>query len=128
MLVTTAAAPFIVGVTPHEHHAIVIWQEVKSEDEDNPVTEYILQIETYVDGERMVFRRMFNSSDVQFFFNMTQLAAGRLYAVSVAAQNSLGMGKNGSTTFRTLVLTDGMASHALWACRVVWCAGSEGGT
>ena len=83
------------------------------------MTEYILQIETYVDGERMVFRRMFNSSDVKFFFNMTQLAAGRLYAVSVAAQNSLGMGRIGSTTFRTLVLTDGMSSYALWACRVV---------
>ena len=77
------------------------------------MTEYIIQIETYVDGERMVYRRMFSSSDMQYFFNMTRLAAGRLYAVSVAAQNRLGMGRVGSTAFRTLVLTDGMASCAL---------------
>ena len=106
------AAPLIAGVTPHEHHAIVIWGKVESGDEDNPVTEYIIQIETYFDGEHMVYRRMFSSSDVQYFFNMTQLAAGRLYAVSVAAQNRLGMGRVGSATFRTLLLTDGMASYA----------------
>lgn len=85
---------------------------MESGDEDNPVTEYIIQIETYLDGERMVYRKMFSSSDVQYFFNMTQLAAGRLYAVSVAAQNRLGMGRVGSATFRTLLLTDGMASYA----------------
>ena len=100
-------------MTPHEHHAIVIWEKVESGNEENPVTEYIIQIETYVDGEHMVYRRMFSSSDMQYFFNMTRLAAGRLYAVSMAAQNKLGVGRVGSTTFRTLVPTDGMASCAL---------------
>ena len=95
-------------MTPHEHHAILIWEKVESGDEDNPVTDYIIQIETYVDGEHMVYRRMFSSFEVLYFFNMTQLAAGRLYAVSVAAQSRLGLGRIGSTTFRTLVLTDGM--------------------
>ena len=98
-------------MTPHEHHAIVIW-EVWSRDKKKLVTEYIFQIETYVDGERMVYRRIFSSSDMQYFFNMTRLAAGRLYAVSMAAQNRLGMGRVGSITFRTLVFTctNGMAS------------------
>ena len=97
-------------MTPHDHHAIVIWKEVESEDEDNPVTHYILQLETLVGGERVVYRKVFDSSGGQYFFNMTRLAAGRLYAVTVAAKNGLGVGNTSRMSFRTLVLGDGMVS------------------
>ena len=89
----TTAAPKPIGQTVSSTHVVITWQKVESTDEENPVTNYIINN---------------SSSDEPItlppdseYYNVTGLSPGREYTVKVAAKNAIGVGRSADYVFNT---------------------------
>ena len=89
----STAPPVPVGQTVVSSHAIIIWKEVESNDEENPITNYIVDITG--------INKAVPLPPGSVYYNMTGLSPGSTYTVKVAAKNGLGVGRNATFTVVT---------------------------
>ena len=86
----STAPPVPVGQTVECTHAVIVWKEVESNDEENPITNYIVDIPSS--------NKAVPLPPGSVYYNMTGLSPGSTYAVKVAAKNGVGVGRNATFT------------------------------
>ena len=89
----STAPPVSVGQTVECTHAVIVWKEVESNDEENPITNYIVDITG--------INKAVPLPPGSVYYNMTGLSPGSTYTVKVAAKNGLGVGRNATFTITT---------------------------
>ena len=87
------APPVPVGQTVECIHAVIVWKEVESNDEENPITNYIVDIPSS--------NKAVPLPPGSVYYNMTGLSPGSTYTVKVAAKNGMGVGRNATFTVVT---------------------------
>ena len=89
----STASPVPVGQTVDCTHAVIVWNEVESNDEENPITNYIVDIPSS--------NKAVPLPPGSVYYNMTGLSPGSTYTVKVAAKNGLGVGRNATFLITT---------------------------
>ena len=90
----STAPPVPIGQTVVSSHAIIIWKEVVSNDEENPIINYIVNIPSS--------NKAVPLPPGSVYYNMTGLSPGSTYTVKVAAKNGVGVGRNTTFTITTM--------------------------
>ena len=105
----STAPPVPIGQTVVSSHAIIIWKEVESNDEENPITNYIVDITSS--------NKAVPLPPGSVYYNMTGLSPGSTYTVKVAAKNGLGVGRN--ATFTVVTKRELTRENSCFKCRHV---------